>query len=361
MKEGTLCLSKAGGKTAVAGALVIGDGIGDDLVKLGGSDEIADTSAVFVNKSGQLDLANNSDKVGPLTMTGGALATVKTGTGTLTLNANVTTKASPLFANIVGNLDLGGAARIFVVADGLTGTDLVIPAVISNGAVVKAGLGTLVLDNANTYAGATIVSSGVLRMGNAGALGSTTTGTIVAEGATLALGGFNVTGESLQLSGKGVAGRGALDDFGFTNWNGPVVLNATSSNPNVFVTATSGTLNFHGVVSGSAGLKAQGTGIVELSGTAANTYAGATHAAFAVGSGGLLVIDKSAGVAVPHGLIVDAGSTVFCASNDEIAATSNVSVNGTLLLNGYSNTISSLTMKGGNVQTGGGVLTVPAT
>src|SRR5205823_1991532 len=76
--------------------------------------------------------------------------------------------------------------------------------------------GTLVLNSANTYDGLTDVVQGVLQVAHGSALGSTTTGTQVRNGAQLQLNKdssgnpITVVGEQLFLSGSGVFGTGAL-------------------------------------------------------------------------------------------------------------------------------------------------------
>ncbi|HEY9249804.1 MAG TPA: autotransporter-associated beta strand repeat-containing protein, partial [Rariglobus sp.] len=81
--------------------------------------------------------------------------------------------------------------RVIDVANGSAGTDAVLSGVLSgSGAtLVKKGAGTLSLDNANTYTGATLVSEGTLALGASGSLASTTYS--IANGAT-----FDVSAQS---------------------------------------------------------------------------------------------------------------------------------------------------------------------
>lgn len=86
---GTLELSKTAGVNAIAGALAIGDGVGNDTVRLTASNQIADAQTVTINSTdinnrGIFDLNGNSETIGGLTMTGG-VATF--GFGTLTIGA----------------------------------------------------------------------------------------------------------------------------------------------------------------------------------------------------------------------------------------------------------------------------------
>ena len=63
-----------------------------------------------------------------------------------------------------GAVDLGGADRRFEVANGSASEDLVVSVPMTNGGLIKSGLGTLHLSGANTYAGDTTVDAGVLRV-----------------------------------------------------------------------------------------------------------------------------------------------------------------------------------------------------
>ena len=72
------------------------------------------------------------------------------------------------------------------------------------GALVKDGSATLSLSGANTYAGTTNISAGVLNLQNATALGTTAGATIVANGAALQLQGGIIVGgeEETQISSE---------------------------------------------------------------------------------------------------------------------------------------------------------------
>ena len=104
-----------------------------------------------------------------------------------------------------------------------------------NQSLIKELTGTLVLSSANTYGGLTVVNAGALQVENGQALGGTTNGTEVKDGAQLqlqtpAIGPLAgqpvvVSGESLILSGTGINGTGALLDTGGNNtWQGTVAL-----------------------------------------------------------------------------------------------------------------------------------------
>jgi autotransporter-associated beta strand protein len=69
---------------------------------------------------------------------------------------------------------LGGATRTFTVADvtASAADDLLVSAIIGNGAVTKAGAGTMLQSNTNTYAGVTTINAGALVATVAGSLGA---------------------------------------------------------------------------------------------------------------------------------------------------------------------------------------------
>ena len=185
VNEGTLRLNKTGALLAVQGAVTVGNFTGTALVQYGslaGTNQILDTAAVTVNDKGVFDLATNnkSDLVASLTMTGGE---VKTGTGTLTLNGNITYTAGGE-AVINGLLNLNNGTRTITVADGKGLNDLTINAALSNGRLVKAGAGLLALNNsANTF---TADVNEVQRIVTAATVAGTSTFNITFNGSTTA-------------------------------------------------------------------------------------------------------------------------------------------------------------------------------
>jgi len=126
--------------------------------------------------------------------------------GKLLLQGDVTTYASAASSNISnglaftnsGTIDLGAGTRTFTVADGAAASDLIVGAVITNGAVTKAGPGVLDFNGVNTYTGATTVNAGTLRAGNNNAFGTGAGGVI--NHATIDIGAntLNVAGVYTQ-------------------------------------------------------------------------------------------------------------------------------------------------------------------
>ena len=138
-----------------------------------------------------------------------------------------------------------------------------------------------------------------------------------------------------------------------TNFNAPVNLQSTST---VDVTGTA-QLTFTQAVSGVGGLTKTDPGTLILGGTAADTYGGITRV-----SGGILVLDKPDGTAaIPGDISIQATTNTIqgvlqLGANNQIADSSNVTLNqstgtgtpnGLFALNGFHDTIGSLSSSGG--------------
>jgi autotransporter-associated beta strand protein len=181
---------------------------------------------------------------GTLQLTGGAVNLAST--RAITLNAGG------------GTFDIGGGATIFSQSFGGSG-----PVTFTNGSAI--------LSAANTYSGATTVTStGFLGANVAGALSSNSAFTV--DG-TLVLGGFNTTIKSLTGSG--------------------IVANNSPTAATLTLAPTSGVTTFSGTLIDSLGaalsLVKTGAGTQVLSG--ANTYSGGTTiaaGALRIGTGGAL-------------------------------------------------------------------------
>lgn len=136
-------------------------------------------------------------------------------------------------------------------------------------------------NNDNTFDGLVTVDVGVLVVGKNGALGTTGSGTVVRDGATLSLVNNVTIPESIQIQGSGVqsggAGIGALGGYGTVD--GGVAL-APSATIGGAITVIGGNLRtniseyiiINGVISGAGDLTLIGGTIL----TNANTYGGIT-------------------------------------------------------------------------------------
>jgi uncharacterized delta-60 repeat protein len=161
------------------------------------------------------------------------------------------------------------------------------------GNLVKTDGGTLILTGANTYTGATTVSTGALNIQNANALGTTAAGTSVTSGAALQIqGNITTAAEAVTLNGTGVSTDGALRNISGTNtYAGLVTLGAATrinSDAGTLTLSNAGTITGSGlgltvggagnttissiIGTGTGTLTKDGAGTLTLSGT--NTFSG---------------------------------------------------------------------------------------
>lgn len=219
-------------------------------INIAGRDVVAGAAdAAIYNLSGN----NSINGVVRFNATGGTNVGIHLDSGTLTFNGNLTA------ANVTG-------ARYFNF--GGTGTSTIVGTIADGSASLGLRLtgGSLVLNNANTHTGNTIVDGGVLTLGVDQALQNSTA---VINGGQLDLNGGTVTAPVLG----GLAGSGVVD----TLTGGTIILSVGNNNAS---TTFSGTLTD---TTGTINLQKVGNGTLTLAG--ANTYSGTTT----VNAGTLLV------------------------------------------------------------------------
>jgi autotransporter-associated beta strand protein len=182
----------------------------------------------------------------------------------------------------------------------------------------KLGLGTLVLQNNDSYTGTTTVTAGILNVQSANSLGAA--GVTVDTGAELDLQTTSAVifaAEPLTLSGTGTSGVGALNNLSGTNtWSGTVTLSGNSAiNVDPGTTTTPSQLTIAGAVGQSvptgttAGLTKNGGGLLDL--TQPNTYTGTST----INAGTLEVDGSVAAVSLVGGTLAGTG-TVGAVTSD---------------------------------------------
>ena len=145
------------------------------------------------------------------------------------------------------------------------------------------GSGTLVLRAANSYRGATTITSGTTLLGAAGALPATTALTVSFIGASTAPTtlDFNNAGTSNDQTVAALAGT-------VTGILGATITNSDADNRRTLNVAQSGVnTSFAGAISGNLNLTKSGNGTLQLTG--ANTFTGSTSVA-----GGTLSVGSDA-------------------------------------------------------------------
>jgi formylglycine-generating enzyme len=169
----------------------------------------------------------------------------------ISLNGSVTNSSSaPQTLNL--DIAIGSGDRVF---DAAAGNVVVNGTLSGSGNLVKNGPGALLLNNAQTYTGTTLVNSGTLTLGNAAALDHST----------------------FDSSGAGTLSFGSLTaaSFGGLRGDGNLFL-ANSASAAVSLTVGAGGANstFSGTLAGSGSLVKSGSGTLLL--TNAQTYTGNT-------------------------------------------------------------------------------------
>ncbi|CAN7657421.1 autotransporter domain-containing protein [Bosea sp. LjRoot9] len=227
---------------------------------------IYDAGALRKVGTGTLTLTGENTYSGGTTIAGGAISIDRESnlgafTGALTLDGGVLRVTGTTLTGLIRNIVFGAAGGGFDIADA-GNTFTVTQSFAGAGSFSKAGAGTLVLAGTQSYSGATTVTGGILRAGQAGSFSSASAFTVSA-GATLDLAGFNQSIGSLTGAGTVTLSAAAL----------------TTGSDNSSTT-------FSGAISGSGGLTKTGSGTFTLSGT--NSYTGTT-----IVTAGKLVINGS--------------------------------------------------------------------
>jgi fibronectin-binding autotransporter adhesin len=174
---------------------------------------------------------------------------------------------------------------------------------------------------------------------------------------------FSGNGSAMYyLFGAPITLTGSISDTHSGTGTNTVALNIVQNGVlTVNVQTGTSTLTLSSAISGNGGLTKMGGGHLRLAGTNANTYAGVTTV-----NDGYLDLAKTVGTAVPSGLVVGDGvgeDYVRYYQSDQVEGNVTLRNSGHLLLystvsSTYSDTIGSLTMQGGSVNTGHGTLTL---
>jgi len=247
------------------------------------------------------------------------------------------------------------------------------------GSMLKKGTGTLTLTGSSTLAGITTIEQGALLVRSNDALGASTYGNLVKDGASLLLGGgVTLNEQSFSIQGSGLNGLGALRGIDGNNSFAGTLLLAGSATIGADAGASlslggdinlsqqltvqgAGSVSFGGQIYGSSGIIKTGTGTLTFSGASANSNSGTLAI-----QQGTVVFAKNPGLIATQGalLIGDgvgaAGSAILRTDAlGQIFAGSSVTVNsdGLLNLNGNSHTLGSLAGSG-EIALGGATLSL---
>ena len=330
--------------------------------------------------TGTLVLSGENVNTGQTTITAGTLSVAADSAfgavpgsptpGLLTFNGGTLLVTADFTLNANRGVALTGAAT-FNISPGVTLTYNGIIAGLSS-LTKSTGTGTLVLAGPNTYGGATTISTGVLRVGDSSALGTTVGGTTIASGAALEIDGSGlVIAENItSLQGTGISATGGIRNLANDNTlSGAITLaNATRIN------SDAGTLTLSGSVSGPARpltvggggntvisgpistttgtVTKDGTGVLSLS--ASNSYSGATTI-----NGGTVSIGADDGLGAPPaspvaGKLTLAGGTLLTAASFALDSNRGIAINGA---GGTFDVATGVTLTYAGIATGSGGLT----
>lgn len=208
---GTLTVNNG---TIDATSMLLGRSQGANTSEGRGNLNIGGTAAVTVGALTLADRDNTGSATGVVTLSGGTLraTTIQKGdgTGTRTFSFNSGTIGNKSGTDLTITADvpltlLTAATHAFDVENGRTATvSSAISGLAGTGGITKTGLGTLVLNSANSYTGGTTVSAGTLTVAANGGLG---TGNAAVNGSTLRIGTGGTTGD---IAGNVTLGGGAL-------------------------------------------------------------------------------------------------------------------------------------------------------
>lgn len=326
VKAGKMFLNSVTNSQGASAKLVIGPGTGSPAtlancvtVELQRANQIPDSGEVVVNSDGLLNVKGFADKVGLVTVNGGAVGglvdigsaqfevtrglnlvggrVTATNAGNLVLSSDVVASASAsLGAAINAPVALDSSAT-FTVAPGGQQPALTITGVISNGingtrGLTKTGLGTLAMEgtNGNTYNGVTIVDQGLMTVRHT--TGPSIIGPVVigngTDAADTAILRALIAAQYNASSAFTINASGTLDSTNQSETVGALASTGTTGGKVLMGSGTltidgASTTEFDGVIVGSGGLLKQGSGSQGLGG--ANPYFGQTI----VSSGALLV------------------------------------------------------------------------
>ena len=306
----------------------------------GGANTTIDRSNQTYTYQYGIQFTNTTDANGNYTLSGTQAYSIQNyGISTEDMTSGTLNEViNPNITNNVGSYNIG------------LNHDLTLNGIISSPQdVVKNGVGTMTLNGINTYVSDTIINAGTLKLGNNSALGSTTAGTTVNDGATLQLNHDGWVGDAITINGAGDGGNGAIwsTNNGIAG-QGPDITGVITLGSDATIRADTRIDHANEITDGGNGytLTKTGTGNIVRSSTLSvgnlvidqgqylltgAAAAGSAGQDIEVNSGGEFAFWKNFSVTSTPDLSLNDGSSysVYSNTNDQTSG-----INGTMALNG---------------------------
>ncbi len=274
-----------------------------------GASAIIGAGGITKSGSGRTEIVTVNSFTGAVTISGGTLAAYSVANAGFAsaLGAGTDISISGATLEYTGGtgettdrpITILGAAAIQVGQD----KDVTLSGTISgSGSLTKAGLGTLIVSGENSYAGNTVISGGVLQVGDVSATGTLGAGTAVANDGELI---FDIPGDSTSPHG----------------------------------------------ISGSGLLRKRGIGTLTASGNVANSYSGGTF----IEGGTLLAAKTLSNLTIPGAMTLAFGGNFLLGAANQIADTSVVTIDGGAFGNSaasFADTFARIDLNTGDFSTG---------
>lgn len=180
---------------------------------------------------------------------------------------------------------------------------------VGTGVLTKTGLGTLVLGGANTHAGGTVVTNGILQINNVTSLGS---GAFTNVGATLKFGSGFTASETVNFTGNCIIDLNspAVDAALRGAWSGSGTVLITNLNSSARTFTIGGDGNGGGAMTDFAGTINCGNcvGDLRFNDGSQKNY-GSPNAFFNLGNGGVRMVARNGGVTIDLGALAGGPNT----------------------------------------------------
>nr|WP_320190810.1 YDG domain-containing protein [uncultured Desulfobacter sp.] len=230
---------------------------------------ISGSGGLQTTGAGLLNISNeNNTFTGNTTIDSGSSLAITDNFGqSLSSSAHIQNSGTLIFSNsnAVGTIQsIAGSGNIQLNTSTVTieNNNGEVSGTISGSGGITLNGGDLILSGTNSFDGLLTVNTATLTARHSSALGSTSNGTTISQGATLILEGDINIADPLSVAGTGVGGTGAIINRGTNTLSGTITLVGAD----VEAVSESGTLTFTNTINGAFGFTLTGNGEVSIQG-----------------------------------------------------------------------------------------------